>query len=113
MSDKQIAWFEANTDVLFASYSETTAARNEIVAAVAGKKIRVLSWTLNAADGENDVTWESATTALSGALEIANNATAGASFGGGLFETAAGAALNTTQSAATLVAGHITYVLII
>ncbi len=112
MSDAQNEFFAQAARSLFASYSETTAARNEIVTAVAGKKIRVTAWTLNAAGGENDITWETAATALSGAFEIANNATAGAHFSGGLFETVAGEALNATQSTGTLVAGHITYVLV-
>ncbi len=112
MSDAQNDWFQQQADVLFAAYSETTAARNEIVTAVSGKKIRVLSYTLNAAGGENDVTWETATTAISGAAEIANNATMTTHYDGGLFETVAGEALNVTQSTATLVAGHLTYVLI-
>ncbi len=112
MSDAQNEFFAQAVRPLFAAYSESTGARNEIVTAVSGKKIRVTAWTLNAAGGENDITWESGATALSGAFEIANNATAGASFAGGLFETTAGAALNATQSGATLVAGHITYVLV-
>ncbi len=112
MSDASNAWFQRQADVKFAAYSETTGARNEQVAAVTGKKIRVLSWTLNASAAENTATWESATTALSGAIEIANNAVVGASYAGGLFETVAGEALNVTQGAASLMSGHITYVLV-
>ncbi len=112
MSDTQDAWFRRQADVLFAAYSDSDATRNEAIAAVSGKKIRVLSWTMNAAGGEQDITFESATTALSGAFELVNNATASASYSGGLFETVAGQALNITQSNAVLLAGHITYVLV-
>ena len=98
--------------VLFASYSNASAADNEVVAADATKKIRVLSYTINAAGGANTVTWKSATTALSGAMDIVDNASLHAACVHGLFETVANEALNLAQSAATLGAGHVTYVLI-
>lgn len=96
----------------FKVVSKNTAADNELVAAVVGKKIRVLSYSLNAAGGANTVTWKSASTALSGAMDIGDNVYVAAEANRGLFETAAGEALNLTLSAATLVAGHISYVLV-
>ncbi len=112
MSDASNEFYQRQNDVLFASFSDSTGDRNLVVAAVTGKKIRVVSWTMNAAGGENDITWETAAVAISGALEIANNATHTASYQGGLFETVAGEALNLSMSTATLVAGHVTYILI-
>ncbi|KKK71092.1 hypothetical protein LCGC14_2917410 [marine sediment metagenome] len=96
----------------FQSFSDADATSNVVVAAVTGSRIRVISYTINAANGENDVTFQSATTALSGAFEIANNATIHAYCAEGLFETAVGEAFNLLMSAATLVVGHFTYVLI-
>ncbi len=98
--------------VLFASFSDATGDRNVVVAANATKKIRVLSYTLNAAGGANTVTWETATTALAGAMDIVDNASLHASCVHGLMETVANEALNLSMTAATLVAGHVTYVLI-
>ena len=96
----------------FALFTDADAASNEVIAAVAGKQIRILSYTINAANGENDVTFQSASTALSGAFEMANNATIHATNEGGLFETAAGEAFNVLMSAATLMVGHFTFVVI-
>ncbi len=99
--------------VLFASYSDSDIADNVVVAADATHKIRVLSYTLNAAGGAQTVTWKTAATALSGAMDIVDNSFIHASCFHGLFETVANEALNLAQTAATLTAGHITYVLIL
>ena len=104
----QSAYFQT---VKFASFSDATNDRNEVVAAVSGQKIRVLGYSLNAAGGANTVTWETATTALSGAMDLANNATIEIDSDYGLLETVAGEALNISMTAATLVVGHVTYVL--
>ena len=98
--------------VLFASFSNASAADNEVVAANATKKIRVLSYTINAAGGAQTITWKTATTALSGAMDVVDNGTIHAACLHGLMETVANEALNLANSAATLTAGHITYVLI-
>jgi hypothetical protein len=94
----------------FAVISENTAADHEIVAAVAGKKIKVTSYTLIGA-GAVSVTWKSAAAALSGAMPLAANSqlTAHASGQRGVLETVAGEALNLTLSGGVLVAGHLTY----
>ncbi len=97
---------------LFQAYTNATGASNVGIAAVAGYQIRVLSYTFNAAGGENDVTFQSNTTALSGAFELANNATVHATCMAGLFESAVGEQLSVLQSAATLCVAHFTYVLI-
>jgi hypothetical protein len=96
----------------YALISESTAATNDLVAAVTGKKIRVLSYVLNAAGGANTITFKSASTAISGAMDVGDNVSLVADCASGLFETAKGEALNLTQSGATLVAGHLTYVLV-
>ncbi|KKK54395.1 hypothetical protein LCGC14_3085180 [marine sediment metagenome] len=98
-------------EVLFASFSNATQADNEVVAADGTKKIRVLSYTINAAGGAQTITWKSATTALSGAMDLADNGFIHASCIHGLFATVANQALNLANSAATLTTGHITYVL--
>lgn len=107
-----MAIIEKKIKIQFAVVSKAAIADNEIVAAVSGKKIRVLSYTLNAAGGANTCTWKSATTALSGAMDIGDNVSVSADCGAGLMETAAGEALNLALTAATLVAGHITYILV-
>ena len=98
--------------VKFKAYTDADAASNEAIAAVAGYHIRIISYTINAANGENSITFQSAAVALSGAMELANNASIHATCDAGLFETSVGVAFNVLQSAAALVAGHFTYVLI-
>lgn len=94
----------------FAVVSVNAIADNQIVAAVTDKKIRVLSYVLNAAGGANTCTWKKATTAISGAMDIGNDVTVQHENDRGVFETGAGQALNLAITAATLVAGHITYI---
>lgn len=95
----------------FAQINASTSGDNTIVAAVTGKKIRVLQYVLIAAGAVN-ARWQSAAAGsyLSGALPLAAQAGASAAFGGGLFETAAGELLNLELSAAIQVSGHLTYV---
>lgn len=103
----------------FKAISVNTAADNELVAAVTGKKIRVTSYVIMAA-GTVNATFKSATTALTGAFPLVAQAGISApfcppvaSFGpNGYFETARGEALNLTLDAGTLVAGHLTYELV-
>ncbi len=81
-----------------------------VVAAVAGKRIRVINYVLTAA-GVVSVKFRSATTDLTGAMPFAANggiAAAGAQPGYWV-QTAAGEALNLNLSAAAQVSGHITY----
>lgn len=98
----------------------SSAGDNAIVAAVAGKKIRVQEYLLN----NNVVTaqnakWRSGATDLTGVLAApaaigtfaqdgADDTVAGDEF---LFETVAGQALNLNLSAATAVGGYVRYTL--
>lgn len=94
----------------FAVVSESTAADNEIVALVGGKKIRVLSLSVVCA-AANTLTWKSSTAgAISGAMSFAANGGYTLSSDYGLFETTAGEALQLGQSGATQVSGHVSYV---
>lgn len=92
--------------------SESTAADNEIVAAVAGKKIIVTSYVL-VAGAAVAVTWKSGTTALSGAMSLAANGGISVDSGHaeGVLKTATGEALNLALAGAVAVAGHLTYYL--
>jgi hypothetical protein len=102
--------------VLSAVISETADGSNEVIAAVTGKKIRVLGYVLNV-NAAGTVQWFSAATAKSGAMEFVD--------GGGMvapmcdptaevfwFETVAGEALNITTAAGVDALGHVTYQLI-
>ena len=88
--------------------NEATAASNEIVAAVSGKRIVVTNVVLAVASG-GTVTWQSGSTAISG--PISASYTAGDAYGG-LFETAIGEALNLLGATADQISGHLTYVLL-
>lgn len=95
----------------FAVISAASATDNEIVAAVASKKIRVLSYALVCA-AANTVTWKSATAGnISGSMSFAANGGISAPENKyGHFQTTAGEALELTLSAAEQVSGHLTYV---
>ena len=80
----------------------------EIVAAVTDKKIVVLNLVITVASA-NTVTWRSASTDISGPLS--ESYTAGDAHAG-LFETAAGEALNLNCVTADQISGHLTYVLL-
>lgn len=87
-------------DVLFAKADLTTTG-STVVAAVAGKKIRVLSLTLSSTV-TNDVQLTSNSTNISGTINIAARAPMVLSSLVGLFETASGEALKVTFSGASL-----------
>ncbi len=101
----------------FASISAASSGSNEIVAAVTGKRIKVLAYTVIAA-GDVSITWRSASTAISGAMSIAQNGGAAPAAGASgplgfvpLLQTESGEALNLNLSSAVQVSGHLTYVL--
>jgi hypothetical protein len=98
-------------DVSFASVSVAASGANPVIAAVTGKKIRVLSYTL-VADGAVTAKWRTAASAdLSGAMSLAANGSLGSPLVP-LMETVAGEALTLTLGGAVGVRGHITYQLV-
>lgn len=91
----------------------SSAGDNTLVAAVAGKRIRVISLSLVASGGANSIRFESGAsgTALTGVMDIADNGQYTLNFNpSGHFETAKGALLNLELSAATAVGGVLTYI---
>lgn len=98
----------------FAKVDTSTSGDNTIVAAEAGRKIKLLSYVL-VADGAVFVRWKSgASTNLSGRLSLAANGGAVAPpanpDAGPWLETSAGEALVLNLSGAVEVGGHISYV---
>lgn len=93
----------------------TDANANAIVAAVAGRRIKVLDYVL-VADAAVKVKWQSASTDISGLMNLAA-AGYGVSSPGATnslqsvpkLMTAAGEALNLHLSGAVVVGGHLTY----
>lgn len=90
-------------------------ATGNVVAAVTGKRIRVVTYVL-VASGAGTVTWRSATTALSGAMTVATGTPISAAplpegLAGqkGHLETATGEALNLLISGSIQVSGHLVY----
>ena len=103
----------------YAKIDISASGANQIVAAVTGKKIRVLAYTIIAA-GAVTAKWQTNSTDLSGAMSLAANGGAAPSVsvlapGGvyGLFETAPGEALNLNLGGAVNVSGHLTYIEVI
>lgn len=94
----------------YAVISESSSGDNEVVAAVASKKIRVLAYVLMANAAVN-AKWRSASTDTSGLLYCGANGGAVAPFNPvGWLETAAGEPLNINLSGAVAVGGHVTYI---
>jgi len=99
----------------YAVVNASASGSNTVVAAVANKRIRVLSYVIIAA-GDVSVTWQSASTAISGVMALAANGGAAPAAGQavpagliGQFETNQGEALTMNLSAAIAVGGHLTY----
>lgn len=94
----------------FSKIDVASSGDNAIVAAVGGKKIRVLSYVF-VCSGTVNVKWRNGTTDLMGAASfVANTGIAMPYCPVGYFETSVAAALNLNLSAAVQVSGHITYV---
>jgi hypothetical protein len=97
-------------ELKFASVSTVASGSTAIVAAVTGKKIKVVSYVL-VASGAVSVQWRSNATALTGAMSLAGN--------GGLvvpgqpsahlLQTAVNEPLNLNLSAGVQVSGHVAY----
>lgn len=109
---------KAIQNVKFAIVDNATSGDNHIVAAVTGKKIRVLHYTL-VPSADVTVRWESAGTPdtfLTGEMQllaedgVVGPSTLSATCKLGLFETLAGEGLDLQLSGAVSVDGHITYV---
>ncbi len=88
---------------------EIAIANNEIVAAVTGKSIRMVSMMLTVAGAVN-IQWKSGAAARSGLMEFADSGGMTHSAQDGILWTAIGAALNLDQDAAIQVSGTITYI---
>ena len=98
----------------FAAISATGAGDNQLVAAVAGKRIRVLSYHLVVVTAVG-VRFESGAggTALTGVMTVGANGVLAPAFNPlGLFQTVAGENLNLELALAVQVSGAVTYVLI-
>jgi hypothetical protein len=101
------------SEVQYAVVSAALLGDNTLVAAVADKKIRVLSLALVASGGANSIRLESDPngTALTGVMDIIDNGAFTLPYNpAGWCETAAGELLNLELSAATAVAGVLGYV---
>lgn len=108
-----MSYVEATGPIRFAKINNVaTAGDNELVAAVSGKKIRLLSLVAIASGGANTLTLESGTDSgqISGAMDIADNGPLILPHNPcGWVETVAGESLNLILSAATAVGGFFTY----
>ena len=101
-------------EIKHAAISGATSGNNTLVAAVTGKKIRVLSYTI-IADSAVDARFEDGAggTALSGQMLLGTSSDSGGVIAPyspvGHFETSAATLLNLELSAAVQVSGHLTY----
>ncbi len=90
--------------------SVASATDNEIVAAVANKRICVVDWNCMAA-GTTTITWKSGATAISGGYPLVANVGISVNHSVPDFslKTSMGQALNLALSAAEQVSGYLTY----
>jgi len=102
----------------FVGINTAVSGQGALVAAVVGRKIRVINYGI-IASGAVTVKFQSASTDLTGAMSIAANggiSASGTALGPngffGLFETASGEALNINLGGAIQVSGHLGYVVI-
>jgi hypothetical protein len=97
--------------LLFAEVAASSSGSNEIVAADAQHRIKVVSYVL-VADSAVTAQWKSGTTALSGAMSLAANGGVAATSqpNAPFFATAKDEALNLDLGGAVGVNGHIAYV---
>ena len=108
---EQVDWRE---DTKTALLNATASGNTQLVAAVTGKRIRVINCIVTNGGGSSiTVKWQSATTDITAAYLLA--ATGGghsrtAAAGAWLFQTVAGEALNLNLSAAGTVPCDVTYV---
>lgn len=95
----------------FAAIAASSSGNNTVVAAVTGKKIRVLGYRFSA-NGTVAAKWRSSTAGdISGLSYLVQYASAGASFSPvGHFETTAGEGLVLNLDGAVAVGGHVSYV---
>ena len=97
--------------VLNKAITFATAATHEIIAAVAGKKIKIANLMLTVS-GETNLTLKSNTTAISGPLDFGGTDEPRGmvqNFGNFPLETVAGEAFNITSSGAVQLSGYATY----
>lgn len=102
----------------YAIINTTTIGDNAIVPAVAGKRIKVLHYTVGC-DQNIDIYWKSNSTRISGPIFLAASTSLSAGYGASspaglvaMLETGVGEALNLNLSGAKTVGGHITYLVI-
>lgn len=94
----------------FAPISAAASGATSVVAAVTGKRIRVLGYVFMAA-AAGTVLFRGTVTALTGAFPVvANSGVASAASPMGQFQTPVGEALNIVLSAAFAVGGHVVYI---
>ncbi len=83
---------------------------NTVVAAVAGKKIRVLSYVF-ISSGTVTAIWQSGATDISGPMSFLASTGVSAGYNSkGHFETNAGEALQINQNSTAILGGHLTYI---
>lgn len=98
------------TAIKYAQIAASGSGTATVVAAVAGKRIRVLAVYVQATTATTSATFKSSTTAITPAVLVQGSGPIRQAFVGGCFETAAGEALNVTAGAGGDINGFLTYV---
>jgi len=94
--------------VQYATISATTSGDTQIVAAVSGKRIRVIAYAVVASATVN-IKFRSGTTDITGSMRVVEGGGIAHAYDGGLFQTAVGQALNINLSANATVGGYVVY----
>lgn len=103
---------DQESTVLYAKIAAASSGANEIVAAVATKKIKVLRYSFSSS-GTVNAKWQSAATDLSGLYyEVSNTGISEPYCPIGIVQTNVGEALNLNLSGNVAVGGSLTYILV-
>lgn len=105
-----LAGGQALAEVKFAVIDEAASGDNVLIAAVVGKKIRVLSYAMVAAAAVTAQFQDTGGANLSGGMQLAANGGVSANSDTGLFETTDGDGLDLNLSGAVSVDGHFSYI---
>lgn len=102
----------------FAIINHNVSGDNTLIAAIPGKRIKVLQYTAGC-DQNADIYFKSGNTRITGPIFFAASTSISSSYGAGtpaglvpLFETAPGEALVMNINGAKTIGGHITYIVI-
>jgi predicted secreted protein len=100
---------EERYEVRRAAIDTAASGDQTVVAAITGKRITVVAYTLVVTNATSLPRWKSGANNISGAMAVATNGSVSASSSAGVLATNPGEALILNNATATQLSGHLTY----